>query len=245
MRAPVSETAAAEVIPRAPFTLHVLRGVVTLGRTGKPLVPVQALRQFLGLGESRHLAAVLVPAAVIVHVRDKPHDLRGVENLRLDIVAELIEVGLAVALVAHLRDDARPPGLGQQELVLAERMAERLLAEDGETVAHRVHERREMRMVRRHHRDGIGLPDHRIQHLAEVGEPRGVRIVGQRVPALRTFEVRVAQGDNFAETRLLELADVAPRLIADADAREPHPGVRRIAERDQTARREQGKRTGR
>ena len=218
VRAPVAEASVAEVVPAAPLALDVVLGVfVECGRT-EPGVPVERGRDDLALREARDLSVPLVPAARIVHVRREVPELRDVDDPGLDVVLELPVVVPAVALVAHLRDYAVLRGGLHEKLALLERVGERLLGEDGEPHLHRRHQGGEVGEVGIHHRDGVDLPVHRVEHLAEVGEARRVRILLQRRGALRALEVRVAERGDLRKTRRRELLDVKPRLLTDADA---------------------------
>ena len=153
---------------------------------------------------------------------DHLDELRRIENARFEIMLELVVVPAAVALVAHLGDYAIL-GLGLHEkLALLERVGKRLLREYGKAAAHRVHERREVREVGRHHGHGVDLALHLVEHLAEVREARKSRILLERGAALPAFKISIAKSRNLHKTGLLELIDVVPCLLADAHARKAH-----------------------
>ena len=143
-----------------------------------------------------------------------------VDNARLDVVLELVVVFAGVALVAHLRRDIVFGRRLHEKLAFLERVGEGLFGEDGKPALHRRHQRREVRVVGRHHRDGVDLAVHGVKHLAEVGEALRIGILLESGAALTAAEVGVAQGDDGAKARLLEFLDVVPRLVAYADARE-------------------------
>ena len=145
---------------------------------------------------------------------------RGVAHLMDNIFLELVVVVAGVALVAHLRRDLVFRGGLHEKFALLERVGEGLFGEDGKPALHGGHEGGEVRVVGRHHRDGVDLAVHLVEHLAEVGEARRVGILLQRGAALLAFEIGVAEGGDRAEAGLLEFLDVVPRLVAYADARE-------------------------
>ena len=231
VRAPVAEAAVAEVVPAAPLALHVVLRVVVEARRAEPGVPVKTLRQLLALREGGDLAVPLVPAARIVHVRDEARELRDVEDARLDVVLELVVVVARVSLVAHLGDDAVLALRRHQQLALLEGVGEGLLGEDAEPALHRRHEGGEVREVGIHHGDGVDLAVHRVQHLAEVAETGHVRVLLERGDALLAVKVRVAERGDLDDAGLLELPDVVPGLLADADTRKAHLAVRALRRR--------------
>ena len=234
VRAPVAERAVAEVVPAAPLALHVVLRVFVVRRGAEPRVPVDPLRHLLAGRERGDLAVPLVPTARVVHVRREVLQLRDVDDARLDVVLELPVVRPAVPLVAHLRGDAVLRGGLHQQLALLERVGERLFGEHGEPALHRGHQRGEVGEIGRHDGDRVDLALHRVQHLPEVGEARHVGIAFQRRNALLALEIRVAQRGDLDELRVGEALDVAPRLLADAHAREAHlvAGLERAASRE-------------
>ena len=155
-------------------------------------------------------------------MRNEARQLGGIKDAVLDVMLELVVVLPGVALVAHLRDNAVLPLRRHQELALLERMRKRLLGEDRDPALHRRHQRREVREVRRADRDRVDSPRHRVQHLAEVREPRQIRIELERLDALRTLEIRVAERDDLGKPRVPEVVDDSPGPVAEADVREPH-----------------------
>ena len=135
-----------------------------------------------------------------------------------------------MSLIAHLADDAVLLLRRLQELAFAEGVGQWLLDVDMLAEAHRVHAGGEVRVVGRRHENGVDLVRHLVEHLPEILEPRQIRKPLQALERVRRTDVCVAQRDKLADICVLrQLADVIPRLTADADRRKPNLPVGDIA----------------
>lgn len=122
-----------------------------------------------------------------------------------------------MALIAHLRDDAKLLLGTHQQLRLPVGMRQRLLDEDVLLHRHREHRRREVRVIRRRDTDRVDVALHLLQHLAEVRELRHAGELLEVAVDARRLEVHVTKGDRLGLAAGADRGDDAGAAPADAD----------------------------
>ncbi len=220
--APVAEGAVSEVVPGTPLPVHVPFVISVLLRGGEPVGPVERGRD--GLFGQIAVDLHAVPAAGLVHEGVDPRDLP--DDARLGKCLELEVVRARVTLVAHLGGHlVFPLGLHHQG-DLAETLPHRLLAVDMLALRHCQHGDRKVGEIGGADRDGVDPFSQRVEHLAEIPEPRHIGEFAEDAEGVGRPHVRVAEGDEVHEAGLGEFHHDLAAPVADAAAGEvdPAPG---------------------
>ena len=213
---PVAEGSHSEVIPRAPFALMVLSGVVMpLGST-EPGVPIHALRQGLCFGQVFDIRVETMPATAIVHVSSDGGDI--LDDACLLPRLELEVVAFGVALVTYLGGQFGMTACHlHEEFSFEEGTRHGLLQIDVLAVGERHHGNGEVDVVGHGSHHGFEVAGSFLEQLAEVAEALDVGVFLQHFLALLSVEVYVAEGGDFDHPRTEEVVEVLFAAIADAD----------------------------
>ena len=226
----VAERTGAEIPPGAPLA-GVIRGVErTERRRPAPPIPVHAFGGFLRFGGTVHLAA-LRPDRTIrpgVHFADLADESGG------DPLGDLTDAFAGMPLVAHLGHDLIFVGRLGEDAGFEDGMGDRLLDVDMLASAHALHGDVSVRMVGRGDDDRVDVLA-LVEHLAEVGEQRGLRELLDRPGA--AAEVQVAERDDILVRGIPHVAAADAAETNGGDVQLPARRGRRSDGRSLTGRR--------
>ena len=167
----VAQCAGAEIAPAAPICRHVGRAVRSLVNRAEPQIPIQCRRHRRRIGRAAD-ALLPQPAGAIGPHMNFAH---FTDQAGLDPFVREARSFAGVALIAHLRGDARRMrGLGQFA-ALVQRVRQRLLTINVLAGANGRHRCDGMNMIRRADGDGVDVLCLFVDELAKILVAAGLR----------------------------------------------------------------------